>query len=231
MPEEACFIILCKGDGRSPYTSILKDSDYPHRFVETLEEMMVHCLKQPPLAVLIDIPTQLFLGTERVVFAFNLKMKWPVMRSKALPSGRVQVFCLDPYISASLPDALRGVATADPDWMTKGFNRRYPRLQRTYRVRIGNQEGQWFKAHTLDISTKGAFIVTYEQFEQEQPISVELHDLTSDPLLLEATVKWTRDWNRSQELSGIGVELKECLDPHKFVEAILQDKQFRSLKT
>lgn len=224
MSSQPCFALLCKDDRRQQYQAILQGYTDRVHWAASLDQLLVECLKQPPLAILVDIPTQLALGSNNVAPIYDLKVKWPVIRCKIASDGEASVMCLAPVRSGTLLEAVEGILGGDEGWAAAGHKRYHLRINMQCRVRMRNQEGPWRHSHTLDLSTRGAFILNYEDLQLEHPLDLELHDLGESVLRIKATVRWVRRWQESQKLSGVGVSFEPCDDLQKISDAIVQQR-------
>jgi len=81
------------------------------------------------------------------------------------------------------------------------------------------------KSNTQDVSARGAFIISYQDLEPDTPITVELHDLTESPLVLNASVRGIRRWDQGQELPGIGIAFDQSPDDYqKLVDGLARQQ-------
>jgi len=77
-------------------------------------------MKTPPLAIIVDLRSQVAIGPESVRTIFELKTTWPVMRCNIRPDGSATVMCLDPHRTEELLTALEGIARNDESWIPQG---------------------------------------------------------------------------------------------------------------
>jgi len=214
------FIILCCDNRQHLYDAILQDTPHSYSFVETVENLLIYCLRQPPLAIMIDVPTQISIGSAKISFVFELKIMWPVLRCSPRHNGQCRAMCLYPVQAGDLLEALEAITNNDPAWSEAGNLRSRLRLELCCRTRIRHNNQPWTRGNTLDVSTHGAFIVDYQDLKPGEPIEFELYDLNDTHLLLNATVASTRLWIDARALPGIGVTIEPTGDFDQLIDAI-----------
>ncbi len=224
------FLFLCKQDRQGLYEAALEGTPYRCSFTCGVDHLLYECLKQPPMAIVVDVPTQIAIGPNTVAFIYDLKMKWPVMRAKLHDDGKATVMCLAPARSDGLLEALGAIASEDPGWVAEGHYREHLRFEYCCRARVRVGERDWVRVHTLNVSASGAFLLTYDDFEVDQPLQIELHDLADDLLMLNSTIRWAKRWEESQELSGVGVAFEPGGDYERVLEELAQQRPFTKLK-
>lgn len=206
------FFCLCQDERRPLYESLLKDTPYEFRFTISVEQLLAESMKSPPLAIIVDIRSQVAIGPESVKTIFELNTTWPVMRCNIRPDGTATVMCLEPHRTEELLSALEGISAGHEDWVPEGKFRNFLRLSLQLRVLIRREGHDWARANTLNVSVRGAFLATYDHHEKEERVELELRDLVDKTMRLEGIVKWVRRWEDTSELPGIGVAFESAGD-------------------
>lgn len=169
-------------------------------------DLLQQCLRRPPMAVLIDMRTQLKFGISRVECIYNMGVRWPVMRAAIRADGTGKVVCMEPPRTTSLEEALAEIASGDPSWVNDRYRRDFVRIRTTCRVKfMAEGDSSWENGNTLDLGAGGAFIVCYRAIEPGQRLHAEIHDLGPVVLKIQGRVAWGRTWVDGPALPGIGV--------------------------
>ncbi len=214
------FVVLCTEDRQDQYRSLVGERPYRLLFFSSVEPLLAQCLKSPPLAIIVDMRSQISVGPQSIKKIFNLKTVWPVMRCNVHADGSATVMCLEPHRTEEFTDALAGIAAGDESWIATGKFRQFLRLSLCLRSRLRKPGQPWERGNTLDISVQGTFIVNYHDHEKETPLELELYDLTDHPLKIEGVIKWIRPWDRPGQLPGVGVSFDPCPDLQTLTEQI-----------
>lgn len=67
-------------------------------------------------------------------------------------------------------------------------------------------EDRWRQGNCLNLSRKGAFIVTYEPYEIGNPLEIEVWDIAEKAACAKGGVVRFRRWDDGPRLPGIGVD-------------------------
>lgn len=228
MSAEPLFIFLCTENRRDLYRGLLRDTPYPYRFHSNVEQLLIDCLKSPPLAIIVDLRSLVAIGSDSMKNIYNLKTVWPVMRCNVHQDGSATVMCLEPNRTEKLLEALADIAAGDEGWIASGKFRKFLRLPLCLRTRIREADQPWEKGNTVDVSVRGAFVVNYQDHSKDTPIEVELYDLTdTGPLRIEGTIRWLRSWDEPGKLAGVGI----AFEPGPDVEILTEEIAKRGVKS
>lgn len=221
MPQNAFFMFLCKEDRRHLYESILGASDHQVTYMSDVDQLLTECFKTPPMAIVVDLRSQVSIGSNAMRRIYELKTVWPVMRCTVHTNGSATVMCLEPNRAEGLPEALNSIAAGDQGWIAAGKFRQYLRLKLRLRTRLRTEGGSWERGNPIDISVRGAFVVNYEDHEKDEAVKVEIHDLCQSPLQLKGSIQWVRTWESATEaLPGVGVTFDPGADTQRLVEEL-----------
>ena len=203
--EGKYFLMLCFKE-RWVYYQNLVDR-FPVVVVESVEAIIIHALRTPPLAIFLDMQSQLKLGIAKVTPIYNLGMSWPVFRLIAQKEGECRAVSMDPPYSGSLEEAVDLLATQNADLVNARFPRKRLRVNVNLRVLI-KREDTIFRSNGLDISPNGIFLCCYEPFELHTFCDLEIFDLGKHPIKLLGEVAWCRRWEDQVKVPGAGFEFK-----------------------
>jgi hypothetical protein len=205
--ESNCrFFLLCSQERKTLYDPLLALCPHPVDVLFSVEDLLFKCRTQSPSGVLVDIASAARLGGALLKSFFEMEVGWPRMRCAVHPGGACTVMCTEPEWTGPFAEALDSIARCDPVWNAK-WHRKDFRLDFQCRVRWhGDDKTAWKLGNTLDLSCGGAFIVIYDPPLKGRTIEVEFHDLLEQPTSLRATVCWTRRWDESTALPGVGVQ-------------------------
>ena len=185
-----------------------------------VEQLLADAMKVPPLAIIVDLRSQVAIGSKSLKPIFELKTTWPVLRCNVHPDGSATVMCLEPHRTETLLSALHSIANGDESWVPEGKFQNFLRLSIQFRVRMRREKEEWIRGNTLDISARGAFITSYDDFKKEERIELEINDVADRILKLQGIVKWIRRWEDTPELPGIGVSFEPTDDIQVLAEEI-----------
>jgi hypothetical protein len=200
------FLLLAVGDRQALYQPSVKALPYEILFVDGMIPLLECCIREPPLAVLVDAPSAMHIGAALVNPLFEMHMHWPVMRCTMRPDGGVNVMCTSPDRLGTLAEALPAIIAGDPDWLPP-WRRRYIRVDVQCRARVRRAgEDRWRQGNCLNLSRNGAFIVTYEPPAIGDRFDIEVWDIGENAAVAEGHVSRLRKWEDGPRLPGVGVE-------------------------
>ncbi len=205
------FILVCHPQREASYRAAISTMSHDIELIHSLEEMLRHCVQEPPLGVLLDMIVVTQAGSRGLGPLFELRMSWPVMRCNVLPNGEINALCMKPPRFGSLREMLDNTAVADAFLCEAGHGlhsqRRHLRLELSCRVkyRLGQSEC-WQEGNTLNIGSGGLFLVSYETVAAGTPVELLLQDLGNTTHALHGHVVWTRRWDDGTNLPGFAVE-------------------------
>lgn len=202
------FLCLCSAEHQALIQAQCAASAHRIVFVETVDDVLKRGLELPPLALILEISTAIRIGAERMSKFLNLGVNWPVMRCAVGADGAARVMCFEPPHGESLLTALDAIAAGDPSWQHPRFKRRHLRLNLPGRVRLRPlTEERWRMGNLMGISCGGCFVaMTADAPPLESLLELELVDFEPHGVLVQGEVVWTRSWDESLELPGIGIE-------------------------
>ena len=223
MSELNHFILLCSERRQKAYSEAVSSAEYPVEVVPSPEEALRACVRNPPLAVIVDMVTGMRAGNANtsLLALYNLELDWPVLRGTAKKNEPVMVLSTSPQISAPFCEGLLAIARNDPEWGRRESSRKFIRqeIQCRARVQLMNNS-DWLVGTVTEMSTGGCFIVTYEPLPVDSSLRVEIRDLTDPPIIIEAKVVWTRNWDDSVKLPGMGLHFGSGAAPPELAEAL-----------
>ena len=79
------FILLCSEKRQGTYDEVIAEASYPVEVVNTPDECLKACVREPPYAVIVDMITGMRAGSTNtsLLVLYNLELTWPVLRSTA----------------------------------------------------------------------------------------------------------------------------------------------------
>lgn len=221
------FLFLCSQERKKIYQDALSASNYSFDvvFIETIEELLAQCLKQPPSAILMDIVTKMRIGPEDMKIVDNLGVCWPLMICNVNPDGQVQAISLALSKQDSFISALTAIVEDDPDWKNPVCKRRFVRIELNSRVLIKKENRDcWEKANVLNISMGGLFAVTYADYNMGDNVDMRILDLKEKPIECKGKIVWVRCWDKSVMLPGVGVDFSDHLTPPDIAHVLTSDE-------
>ncbi|MBN2024756.1 MAG: PilZ domain-containing protein [Pirellulales bacterium] len=224
-PLRRYFLLVCPEARREGYRAALADAPCEVAILTTIDEMLTCCVKEPPLALMLDMTMVTRAGSRALAPIFELRMGWPIMRCSLLPGGQLNGLCMDPQEHGPLLEMLRAIASDDEKWQirpgTARWRRRHLRVEMQCRVRWRPVNSpDWQPGNTLDVGAGGLFITTYEDVAVDTPIEVMLLDLTTEPLTMAGAVVGRRRWEDGRDLPGMSVAFDAPTVPPEFKEAL-----------
>lgn len=225
------FLCLCSAERQPLLAEHVARSPHRVEFVEQVEEVLVRGLDRPPLALLLEISTAIRFGAERMSRFLNLGVSWPVMRCVVGPDGDARVMCFEPPHGEALLPALDAIAAGDPSWQHPRFQRRHLRLHIPGRARVRVlDEERWRVGNLMGISCGGCFIaMTSDAPRLRDAVELEAIDFPADAQHVRGTVVWTRTWEESLEIPGVGIEFDPATVSETFRRHVTQSPQLSSL--
>ncbi len=218
------FYFLCAPDRENIYTTHLAETtNQPTRFFQDTHTLLIECLRHPPLALVIDMATQIALGSNDIAYLYDLKMAWPVLRCKHQSDNHFAVMCLHPMQVGALSDALQAIAARDPQWIPPTAQRHYPRAGLRCRARYRLADSPWQPSNTLNISAGGLFIITYDDLPKHTRLQVELLPPDRDPVTVTGVILNTRPWEDSPDPPGVGILVSDQAACDTLATLITQD--------
>lgn len=223
------FYFFCEKDRKSFYQQILKISQHDVIFFNSINQLVKEIISNPPSALLIDIPSSIKVGMEHMAFFNNLPVIWPIVRCNITTNGFAFATCDSPPRRDPLPAALNAIARGDESWSSKSFTRKFLRLDLGCRIKIKKEDQNiWRRGNTLNISAGGFFAVTYDPPEKGSIVEIELQDLSSNPITCKGKTMWSRSWEATSKLPGVGISLLDGAINKDFKEALRQPKVIRN---
>ncbi|MBU0637615.1 MAG: PilZ domain-containing protein [Planctomycetes bacterium] len=223
------FLVLCLAERAARYEEVFAKLPHEFSFVADTLDLLVRCMERPPLAVLIDTTSSARIGASVINPLFELQTGWPLLRCTLRPDGTVTVLCTAPDRRGTLTEALDAIAADDPGWRPP-WGRRYLRGQVNCRVRMrACGEETWQPGNCLDLSTNGAFIITYHAPDVGQEMELEINDLLEEPVRVRGRVARVRRWEDGVDIPGMGVQLEMRSVPPELSRAIISVLSARAL--
>lgn len=220
------FIVLCSPKRQRTYDEVVANATYPVEVVDTPDECLKACVRQPPCAVIVDMITGMRAGSTNtsLLVLYNLELAWPVLRSTAKRDEPVMIVSTSPQNTAPFVEALEAIATNDPNWLRPQTPRRFIRqsVQCRSRSRVKDQADKWHQGTIMELSTGGCFLITYEPLPIDSQMELEIWDLGEHILKAEGRVVWIRDWGDGPELPGMGVAFDLDSVPQELAKALGQ---------
>jgi len=222
--ETKYFILLCSAKRQSAYDEVMANAQYPVELVNTPDECLKACVRQPPYAVIVDMITGMRAGSTNtsLLVLYNLELTWPVLRSTAKRDEPIMIVSTSPQNTAPFVEALCAIATDDPSWLRPQTPRRFIRqaVQCRSRSRVKDESDSWHQGTIMELSTGGCFLITYEPLPINSRMELEIWDLTDDAMKVEGDVVWIRAWDNGPELPGMGVAFDLSSVPPELAKAL-----------
>lgn len=222
------FYFFCEKDRKTFYQQLLKTSHHEVIYFNSINVLIKEIISTPPSALLIDIPSGIKVGLEHMTFFNNMPVIWPIVRCNITTNGFAFATCDSPARRDPLQSAMNAIARGDESWTNRSFNRKFLRLDMGCRIRIKKDDQNiWRRGNTLNISAGGFFAVTYDPPEKGSIVEIELKDLDNVPIICQGRTMWSRTWDESNKLPGVGIALLDGAVNTDFIKALRQPKVIR----
>lgn len=226
--QKGRYYFFCDKDRKNYYQQMLKTTIHEIIFFNSINLLVKEIISNPPSALLIDIPSSIRVGLEHMSFFNNLPVIWPIVRCNITTNGFAFATCDSPPRRDPLPAALNAIARGDESWSSKNFTRKYLRLDLGCRIKIKKEDQNiWRRGNTLNISAGGFFAVTYDPPEKGSIVEIELQDLAKTPIICKGKTMWSRSWESTSKLPGVGIALLDSADNIEFKDALRQPRVIR----
>ncbi len=207
------FIILTTPGVQELYAAHLAPLSEEHGFaldyVSDREQFIRTALQHSPVAGVVDMSTLIRDKKKELNAVFELRTTWPVLRAKIGSDGHGELLRMKPLLKGPLVDSLVEIAQGSSPWHCEEHTRAHMRARVETRARIKSASDEaWHRANLQNLSQAGAFAVCYADLGVGTEITLEVRDL-GEPTPVEGRVVWRRDWERSRELPGLGIEFAE----------------------
>lgn len=225
------FLCLCSAERQPLLAQACAPSSQHVVFVDRIDDLLIQALQAPPLGLILDIATSIRFGAERMSRFLNLGVNWPVMRCALNNEGEARVMCFEPPQSELLLTALDAIAAGDPAWIHPRFHRQHLRLNIKGRIKMRTlHDDRWRLGCLLGVSCGGCFaVMTSDAPLRGEEVEVEMVDFAPGPQRAYGKVAWTRDWQDSLEMPGVGIEFKTDSIAPAFRDFILKSPQLNDL--
>jgi hypothetical protein len=222
MLAENRFVVLCDVERQERYSGELETSKHQVEMLDDVVEVLKTCIRNPPLAVIVDMVSGRKMNGDAIVALTNLELSWPILRCRKKPGGGLMVISTHPINRAPFIEALDEISVGSPAWTRDDVLRKHVRLPVQLRARVmcGDDE-LWEMGTILNIGARGCFFHTYKSAEKNTPITVELRDLYDLPFEIKGRVAWARTWRQSPKLPGFGIVFEDGPMDH-LVNAIMR---------
>jgi len=219
------FVLFCESGRQQRYLEVIDATSHAVALAGSVIDVTRECLTNPPDALIIDLVSGIHARETQLGTILAFDMAWPIVRAKALRGEEITIISTDPVQSGSFEKALDAIARGDPVWRRLGLVRRHVRLPIRCRARCREATSeQWVLGTTLDLHAQGCFVLTFDPFPPDTTLELELRDLHANELLIEARVAWTRRWEDSVSLPGMGLSFVPATVPASLL-AYLSDPQ------
>ena len=224
--ETKYFILLCSEKRQGTYDEVIANASYPVEVVNTPDECLKACVREPPCAVIVDMITGMRAGSTNtsLLVLYNLELTWPVLRSTAKRNEPIMIVSTSPQNTAPFVEAINAIATDDPAWLRPQTPRRFIRqtVQCRSRSRVTGEDDRWHQGTIMELSTGGCFLITYEPLPIDSQMELEIWDLTDKVMTVRGHVVWIRAWDDGPELPGMGVAFDLSSVPPELAKALGQ---------
>lgn len=217
------YILLCSDKRQQAYSEAISKAPHPIEVVSSPEQALQACIRNPPLAVIIDMMTSMRMGTTdtSLLALYSLELSWPVLQATAKKNEPVMLVSTSPKIRAPLSEGLAAIAANSPQWNRRKSNRRFIRQQVQCRTRIRpHNAADWLEGTIVEMSTGGCFVVTFSPLPAKTKVVVEILDLDHSPIVTNGSVVWIRDWADSVKLPGMGLQFEFQSVPPQLADAL-----------
>lgn len=201
------FLMLCLLERASLYEDVLAGTGHHLRYVNTLPDLMQHCVGNPPLAVFVDVISQSRFGPAALEPVFALGVRWPILRAHLPATGHARAISLEPLWNGPLVEVLDAITSGDPTWNSSKWSREAIRMAISGRVRLKTARADGWKQGNLgDISVQGAFVYLADPPEVDEPVAMEIYDLSDgEPISVLGRVRRCRKWEDGPEIPGAAI--------------------------
>ena len=210
--DASYFVLICSSRRRRAYQEVLDSSEHPIVVVDTPEEALRQVVRRPPIAVIVDMITGMRAGASNtsLLVLYNLELAWPVVRGTTKQNEPVSIVATSPQRTAPFVEALDSMTNDINDWTAPAAPRRYSRQAIQCRARVLPEgDTQWRRGTILELSAGGCFMVSYEPIPEGTSIEIEVRDIGDTFAHLKGHVVWSRSWEDSTQLPGIGIAFDE----------------------
>lgn len=219
----AKILLLCSNERKKAYQPIVERWAGVIELVDNPGDVLALSFRQPPAGILIDLLDSSYLGRERLAALLDLRVVWPIMRCNT--DGQGEGLALWPARERRCPihEAIAGMLKPDASWGHPVHVRQYIRLEYMARVRILRADtSEWRLSNILNMGIGGVYAISYDtDWTVGQNVSVELHDLTVQPLTIQGTVAWLRPWEAGNDrMPGIGIKIMEEAGTNRLADVI-----------
>ncbi len=195
------FVILCAGEREALYLN--HKTTHRLRVAHNVEEAFAEVMRLSPHGLIVDMLSATRAPPEAIRALHQLNLTWPVLRATVHSATHIEISATMPDRRGAFPACLDDIA----QWKNPAFQRDVLRLPLRCRARFRVDDAPWQRSTCLDISPSGCFIHAFDFPPIGAHIDIDLRDIKEDPLALLGQVVWSRGWNESPRLPGIGVQL------------------------
>lgn len=214
--DTAYFVLICSTRRRRAYQEVLDESQQPIVVVDTPEEALRQVVRRPPIAVIVDMITGMRAGASNtsLLVLYNLELAWPVVRGTTKQNEPVSIVATSPQRTAPFVEALDSMVKGISEWTAPAAPRRYIRQAIQCRARVLLEgEKDWHRGTILEISAGGCYMVTYDTIARDTQLEIEVRDIGDTYAHLKGRVVWSRNWEESTQLPGVGIAFDEATVP------------------
>ena len=227
------FYFLCSNDRKYLYESSLSRIAYKFVFFDNVRELIRVALGAPPTAIFVDIQTSIRAGINDSETFNNLYVVWPVLRCTVSQSGFATAVSNTPPRRDAIDVIVPELIANYDQWKNEAYHRQHVRIDVECRMKIRKVDSKfWARANCQNISSGGFFAVTYEPPEKGCDVEIQLQDLSDDTIVFTARSVWSRKWDDTTQLPGLGIAIDsghtnpafmQALQSPKFVKSFLKD--------
>ena len=212
------FAFLVNKQRQPLFEAALQEQARCVQYFDSVPQLLMQCIKQPPLAVMTDLPTLVKIDKSFVNRLFDLGVNWPVMRCMITPQGVCRVHCHSPQRNTDLEEVFDEIAAGSGGWRNARFKRTHLRLkvQRCVELRATGQR-EWLRGNTMSLSSGGAMVLTFDAWDVGQQIELKILDLLEPTPVLHARIVRSSPWGNFDQLPCIGVQF----DPSSVPDGLL----------
>jgi len=231
--KPAVFYFLCSADRIPLYEKVTAKIPYSFAYFNNVRELIRVSLGAPPVAIFIDIQTSIKENINNSEIFSNLFVVWPVLRCTVLQSGAVSAVSNNPPRRDSIDVIAAEIIENYDHWKNSAYHRQHVRVDVECRMKIRRIDSKfWARANCQDISSGGFFAITYDPPERGCAVEIQLQDLTPETISFTAKSMWTRKWDDSTQMPGLGVAIEtgtihpafmQALQSHRFTKLFIKD--------
>ncbi len=232
------FLILCDPFIERLYAlqfAEITEEDYSlaFRFTSDPDAFLLQCLRNPPVAGLVDLGSLIRGSTEQMNRLFAFHTRWPVLRSRIDSNGQAEILRMQPPLRGPFHRAVADLAIGGSAWENSSETRLHLRTVVSSRARLRATAGsadadgdrEWSRVNITNLSRGGCLVVATHPPAPGTQLEVEILDLPGGSAQLNAEVAWSHEWDDGTDVPRCGLQFLAEPFPETILDA-LGDQDF-----